>query len=170
MVRHSWLPETLINWVGVIIVAPCSSLPPLSGITISLYVKRTMQTDIFISRQEIICEARRGSSIPSNSLNAAATSPSPTMTTLDNRGDEGDGACPSDLPTRSNIPAGPVQDGHTEISHTVDCAEEAVKDMDTMMAQEGAIGVIKQVLDTIGLSRCMSHRFFTSVALMSLAS
>jgi hypothetical protein len=77
----------------------------------------------------------------------AATSPSPTTTTLDNRGDEGDGARPGDVPTGSNIPVGPVQDGHTEISHTVDRAEEAVKGMDTMTAWEGAIGVVKQVLD-----------------------
>jgi hypothetical protein len=32
----------------------------------------------------------------------------------------------------------------------VDRAEEAMKGMDTMTAWEGAIGVIKQVLDTIG--------------------
>jgi hypothetical protein len=89
-------------------------------------------------------------SASTNSLNAAATSPSPTTTTVDNPGDEGGGARPGDLPTGSNTPAGPVQDGHTEISRTVDRAEEAMKGMDTMTAWEGAIGVIKQVLDTIG--------------------
>jgi hypothetical protein len=71
VVCHSWLPETSDNWVGVVIVAPCSSLPPLSGITISLYAKRTVQTDIFIGRQEIICEARGGPSIPSKSYPCA---------------------------------------------------------------------------------------------------
>jgi hypothetical protein len=85
-----------------------------------------------------------------NSLNAAATTPSPTAIALDNRGAEEGGACPGDLPTGGNTPVGQGQDGHTEISRTVDRAEEAMKGMDTMTAWEGAIGVIKQVLDTIG--------------------
>jgi hypothetical protein len=85
-----------------------------------------------------------------NSLNATATSPSPTTTALDNPGAEEGGARPGDLPTGSNTPVGPGQDGQTEISRTVDRAEEAMKGMDTMTAWEGAIGVIKQVLDAIG--------------------
>jgi hypothetical protein len=84
-----------------------------------------------------------------DSLNAAATTPSPTTTALDNPGTEG-GARPSDLPTGGNTPVGPAQDGHMEISRTVDRAEEAMKAMDTMVAWKGAIGVIKQVLDAIG--------------------
>jgi hypothetical protein len=89
-------------------------------------------------------------SASTNSLNATSTSPSPTTTALNNRGAEEAGARPGDLPTGGNTPVGPVQDGHTEISRTVDRAEEAMKGMDTMTAWEGAIGVIKQVLDTIG--------------------
>jgi hypothetical protein len=89
-------------------------------------------------------------SASTNFLNATATSPSPTTTALSNPGAEEGGARPGDLPTGDNTPVGPVQDGHTEISSTIDRAEEAMKGMDTMTAWEGAIGVIKQVLDTIG--------------------
>jgi hypothetical protein len=89
-------------------------------------------------------------SASTTSLNAVATSPSHTMTALGNPGAEEGGARPGDLPTGGNTPVGPVQGGHTEISRTVDRAEEAMKGMDTMTAWEGAIGVIKQVLDTIG--------------------
>jgi hypothetical protein len=89
-------------------------------------------------------------SASTNSLNAAATSPSPKRTTLNNSGAEGGGARPGDLPTGGNTPVGPVQAGHTEISCTVDRAEEAMNAMNTMIAWKGAIGVIKQVLDAIG--------------------
>jgi hypothetical protein len=85
-----------------------------------------------------------------NSLNATATSPSPITTALDNPGAEEAGARPGDLPTGGDTPVGPGQDGHTEISRTVDRAEEAMNAMDTMTAWKGAIGVIKQVLDAIG--------------------
>jgi hypothetical protein len=45
---------------------------------------------------------------------------------------------------------GPVPDGQTEMSRTLDRAEEAMKAMDTMVAWKSAIDVIKQVLDAIG--------------------
>jgi hypothetical protein len=88
--------------------------------------------------------------VSKNSINAATNTPSPTTTTLDNPGAEEGGARPGDLPTRGNTPVGSVSDGQTEMSRTLDRAEEAMKAMDTMIAWKGAMNVIKQVLDAIG--------------------
>jgi hypothetical protein len=88
--------------------------------------------------------------LSTNSLNAAANTPSPTRTAPDNPGTEEGGARPGDLPTRGNTPVRPAPDGQTETSRTLDRADEAMKAMGTMMAWKSAIDVIKQVLDAIG--------------------
>jgi hypothetical protein len=106
--------------------------------------------------------------VSTDSLNAAATTTSPTMTALDNPGAEEGSARPGDLPTGDNTPVGPVPDGQRAISRTVDRAEEAMKAMDTMVAWKGAIGVIKQVLDAIGpIADVCLTRFCASFALLS---
>jgi hypothetical protein len=87
--------------------------------------------------------------VSTNSLHAAATSPSPTAAALDNPGPEGGGARPGDLPTEGNAPMGPVPDGQTEMSRTLGRAEEAIEAMDTMKAWKSAISVIKQVMDNV---------------------
>jgi hypothetical protein len=85
-----------------------------------------------------------------DSLNVAANTPSPTTAAPDDPGAEEGGARPGDLPTGGNTPVRPGTDGQTEMSRTLNRAENAMKAMDTMMAWKGAINVIKQVLDAIG--------------------
>jgi hypothetical protein len=51
------------------------------------------------------------------------------------------------LPIKSDAPVGPVADSQAEMSQSLDHAQELVDAMETW---EGAVGVIKQVMDLVG--------------------
>jgi hypothetical protein len=53
----------------------------------------------------------------------------------------------ADLPGGGSTPVGPVADSHTEMSRTLDSAEEAV---DAMKTWKSAVDVVKQVMDHVG--------------------
>jgi hypothetical protein len=69
----------------------------------------------------------------------------------------------SDLPIESSTPVGPVADTRTEMSHTLDSAEEA---MDAVKTWQSAVNVIKQVMDHVGpiVTVCLIS-FFLSIVL-----
>jgi hypothetical protein len=139
----------------------------LSRITVSLYAEMTSKKDILVGKQEIAaCGPRRGASISRNSYSYV------WLLILHVEFDivigrvEGHSTHPTEPATLSLTIAvsanasssGLVADSQVEMSHTLDHAQEVV---DAMKTWESAVGVIKQVMDHVGLivKVCLKLRF-----------